>query len=130
MEGSEEILQLLQANGISQSILSASKKSYLDQAVIDYKVQDYFIVVEGLDNHHAAGKLSLAREHLPKLAIPSHSILLIGDTLHDADIAQQLGLRCCLIPNGHHSKQRLEKSTATIVDSLDLLKKIYLSSLG
>ncbi len=130
MDGSVGILQLLQENGISQSILSASKKSYLDLAVIEYKVQDYFIMVEGLDNHHAAGKLSLAREHLPKLAIPSHSILLIGDTLHDADIAQQLGLRCCLIPNGHHSKQRLEKSTATIVDSLDLLKKIYLSSLG
>ncbi len=130
MDGSTGLLQLLHTNGISQSILSASKKSYLDQAVIDYKVQNYFILVDGLDNHHAAGKLSLAREHLQKLTIPTHSILLIGDTLHDADIAQQLGLRCCLIPKGHHSKQRLEKSTGTIVDSLDILKKLYVSSPG
>lgn len=130
MDGSVDLLQLLHTYGMSQSILSASKKSYLDQAVIDYNIQKYFIMVEGLDNHHAAGKLSLAQEHLSKLNIPPQSILMIGDTLHDADIASELGLRCCLIPNGHHSRQRLEKSTATIVDSLSDLKAIFLSSIG
>ena len=129
MNGSKDLLQLFHSSGINQSILSASKKSYLDQAVIDYNVQDYFVLVDGLDNHHAASKLSLAKEHLIKLNIPSHSILMIGDTMHDADIAHELGFRCCLIPNGHHSRQRLEKSTAIIVDSLIDLSNIYLSSL-
>ena len=69
MDGSKDLLQLLHATGISQSILSASKKSYLDQALIDYNLQEYFVLVEGLDNHHAAGKLSLAQEHLAKLNI-------------------------------------------------------------
>ena len=129
MDGSKDLLQFFNSNGMSQSILSASKKSYLDQAVFDYKVQDYFFLVEGLDNHHAASKLSLAREHLDKLNLPPESILLIGDTLHDAEIADKLGFRCCLIPNGHHSKARLEKTAATIVKSLDSLKKLYISSL-
>ncbi len=129
MDGSKDLLQLFHTTGMRQSILSASKKSYLDQAVIDYRVQEYFLLVDGLDNHHAAGKLSLAQEQLTKLNIPSHSILLIGDTMHDADIAHELGFRCCLIPNGHHSRQRLEKSTAIIVDSLIGLRYIYLSSL-
>lgn len=129
MEGSRDLLQFFHSNGMSQSILSASKKSYLDHAVFDYKVQDFFVLVEGLDNHHAASKLSLAGEHLDKLHYPPSSILLIGDTLHDAEIARELGLRCCLIPNGHQGKHRLEKTTATIVDSLDDLKKLYISSL-
>ena len=129
MDGSKDLLQFFNSNGMSQSILSASKKSYLDQAVFDYKVQEYFFLVEGLDNHHAASKLSLAGEHLDKLNLPPESILLVGDTLHDAEIAEKLGFRCCLIPNGHHSKQRLEKTTATIVKSLDSLKKLYISSL-
>lgn len=129
MDGSKGLLQLLHVNGIRQSILSASKKSYLDQAVIDYHVQEYFVIVNGLDNHHAASKLSLAHEHLAMLNVPSHSILLIGDTLHDSDIAHELGFRCCLIPNGHHSRKRLEKSACTIVDSLIDLRDIYLSSL-
>jgi len=128
MNGSKDLLQLLHASEIRQSILSASKKSYLDQAMIDYNLQEYFVLVDGLDNHHAAGKLSLAQGHLAKLNTPSHSILLIGDTMHDADIAAELGLRCCLIPNGHHSRQRLEMSTATIVGSLIDLKSILLSS--
>ena len=129
MDGSKDLLQLLHTTGMSQSILSASKKSYLDQAVIDYNVQEYFVLVDGLDNHHAASKLSLAKEHLTELNVPSHSILMIGDTMHDADIAHELGFRCCLIPNGHHSSQRLEKSTAIIIDSLIDLRIIYLSSL-
>ena len=129
MNGSKDVLHLIQNTGTSQSILSASKRTYLERAVIDYNVQEYFLLVEGLDNHHAASKLSLAKEHLAKLNIPSHSILLIGDTMHDADIAHELGLRCCLIPNGHHSRQRLEKSTAVIVASLIDLRNIYHSSL-
>ncbi len=129
MDGSVDLLRLFHSSGMSQSILSASKKHYLDQAVVDYKIQEYFSMIEGLDNHHAAGKLSLAREHLAKLNILPRSILLIGDTLHDAEIAQELGLRCCVIPNGHHSRQRLEKSTATLVDSLSALKIIFLSSI-
>ena len=28
---------------------------------------------------------------------------MVGDTLHDAEIALDLGLNCCIIPNGHHS---------------------------
>lgn len=129
MDGARELLQFFYTTELSQSILSASKNSYLEHAVLDYKVQDYFVLIEGLDNHHAASKLSLAEEHLDKLHIPPSSILLIGDTLHDADIADKLGLRCCLIPNGHHSKQRLEKSSATLVDSLAALRKLYISSL-
>jgi phosphoglycolate phosphatase-like HAD superfamily hydrolase/membrane protease YdiL (CAAX protease family) len=122
MDGAIELLETLKVRGISQSILSASKISYLEKAVSDYHIKDYFNLVDGLDNHHAAGKLSLARTHLEKLALPQESILLIGDTLHDAEIAHELGLQCCVIPNGHHSRQRLEKSPAFLVNSLgDLL---------
>jgi len=130
LSGARNTLRFFQASGLSQSILSASKNSYLSQAVVDYKIQKYFRLIEGLDNHHAASKLSLAVGHLDKLNLPPDSVLLIGDTLHDAEIAHKLGLRCCLIPNGHHSRQRLEKSKAVIIDSLEELKRQHITSEG
>lgn len=128
MEGSASLLQELYSGRISQSILSASKKDYLDQAVVEYKIKEYFSLIDGLDNHHAAGKLSLAEEHITKLNIDPRYILMVGDTLHDAEIAENLGIRCCAIPNGHHSRKRLSKSTAILIDSLTDFKNIYSSS--
>jgi len=128
MEGATEMIDLISRKGLSQSILSASKMAYLKEAVTDYNIDGYFSLVDGLDNHHAAGKLSLARDHLAKLNLDPRSILLIGDTLHDAAIAAELGFYCCLIPNGHHSRRRLEGSSAVIVNSLQELKGILQSS--
>ena len=128
MDGAQDILDLIQKKELTQSILSASKKAYLDQAMIHYQIQDKFLLVDGLSNHHAAGKLTLARKHLKNLNFSPDTVLLIGDTLHDAEIAEELGLRCCVIPNGHHSKQRLEKSSALVIDSLKDLKEIIVSS--
>ncbi len=121
MLGARETLEWFLSAGYTQSILSASKQTYLNDAVLDYGIKDYFISINGLDNHHATGKFDLAKEFMTAQDLEPNTILLIGDTLHDAEIAGSLGIDCWLIPNGHQSRQRLESAGVPILDSLSNL---------
>jgi phosphoglycolate phosphatase len=120
----QDVLQYFQEKGSQQMILSASKKAYLQKAVADYQIEGYFEVILGLDDHHAAGKLSLARSYFQDKELRPSCTLLIGDTIHDAEIADSLGIHCVLIPNGHHSHDRLKNTGHIMVDSLSALKDI------
>ena len=124
MPGTREILEFLSITGYTQSILSASKQAYLNKAVLDYGIKDYFISINGLDNHHAAGKFDLAKNFMTTQDLNPNSVLLIGDTLHDAEIAASLSVDCWLIPNGHQSRQRLESAGLPILDSLSNLANL------
>ncbi|MCJ7716174.1 MAG: HAD family hydrolase [Anaerolineales bacterium] len=118
MTGALETLKILSSSGYTQSILSASRKDFLTKAVRDYGIQDYFLAINGLDNHHASGKLDLAREFIKAQNLDPTTVLFIGDTMHDAEIASELGVDCWLIPTGHHSRQRLESAGVPIMESL------------
>lgn len=118
MPGTRRILAYTASRGISQSILSASKGSYLGKAVVEYEISDYFSSVQGLDNHHAAGKLELSKDFLRSCVHAPQEMLLVGDTTHDGSIAAELGLNCVLIPNGHHSRRRLEETNIPVASSL------------
>ena len=48
-------------------------------------------------------------------------MLLIGDTLHDAEVAAAADVDCVLVAHGHQSKERLKQSGAQVVDSLEAI---------
>ena len=118
MDGAREALDHFARLGLSQSVLSASRRIYLRKAVQEYGIEGYFSAVEGLEDHHAAGKLALARDFLESVPLGPEQMTLVGDTTHDGEIASQLGLNCLLIPNGHHSRERLEKTGHPVLSSL------------
>ena len=121
MTGAREIIQALSAGGYTQSIVSASKQSYLLPAIEEYSLSSYFNSVNGINDHHASGKLDIAKQHYQNLCLSPDQILLIGDTLHDAEIANTLGVGCLLIPGGHQSRERLFGAGVPVVDSLAVL---------
>ena len=45
--------------------------------------------------------------------------LLIGDTVHDFEVAQSVGADCRLISGGHQNKKTLEKTGAVVYSSLN-----------
>ena len=123
--GALEILERNLELGLTQSILSASKQSYLQQAVEELQIDHKFVAIAGLDNHHAAGKIELGRRLLHQLNLPAGQILLIGDTGHDYEVAQAIGVDCCLISGGHQSEQRLLSCGVPVLDSLTALHDDY-----
>ena len=44
---------------------------------------------------------------------------MIGDTIHDKEAADAMGVNCVLIARGHNSKRRLEQSQAQVFDTLE-----------
>jgi phosphoglycolate phosphatase len=119
-----EALAVLQRNykqGLTQSILSASKQASLEEALNHFGISEMFVAVAGLDNHHAFGKVDLGQRLISTLAVNQRDILLIGDTVHDYEVAQAMGVDCCLIPGGHQAYSRLTASGARVSESLTMV---------
>ncbi|MHB8852121.1 MAG: HAD family hydrolase, partial [Ignavibacteriaceae bacterium] len=94
------------------------------EIVRHFRVEKYFLYLFGLDNIYAASKIDLGKKLMKKLQVDFKNILLIGDTIHDFDVAKEIGADCMLISNGHQSKDRLLTCGVPVLDSLkDLVKK-------
>jgi len=50
---------------------------------------------------------------------------LFGDTIHDFEVGDRLGMKVVLIAQGHQSKQRLIETKAVVVDNFEQLKKWF-----
>jgi phosphoglycolate phosphatase len=120
--GSREVLSRLQADGIPQSVISAAEQSMVVDLLNHYQIEQFFSSVRGLDNHHAAGKTAIGVQYVQQLGIEPQKILLVGDTVHDFQVAQAMGTDCVLVSSGHHSRQRLEATGARVYDRLDQIK--------
>jgi phosphoglycolate phosphatase len=113
-----EVLDSLRSKGCELSILSAYQQNILEELVKFCKVDDYFTHIVGLGDYYAAGKVQSGRLLVDKLDHPPADVLLIGDTIHDFEVANAIGVDCILIAGGHNSKQRLKSTNAPTLDSL------------
>jgi phosphoglycolate phosphatase len=112
------VLKYFQSKGTRQFILSASKQDALDQCLEQYQIGHFFEHVSGLDNHYAASKLENGQKLISELNLNPKELVLVGDTVHDFEVASELGCRCVLIANGHQSRQILEATGARVIDKL------------
>ena len=120
-ENSISVLNYFQSVGIRQFILSAMKQDALDQCLKQQKVSHFFEHVSGLDNHYAASKLKNGQQLISELNLNASELILIGDTVHDFEVARELGCQCVLVANGHQSKQILESTGVLVIDELGQL---------
>ena len=115
--GANSCFEKLRYVGIHQSILSASKQTDLLSFILHFKLEHYFQYISGVDNVFASGKSNISHDHLKKLNTDKSKVLLIGDTLHDAEIAQNLQVDCLLFSGGHNSLEILTESDFPIVEN-------------
>ncbi len=116
--GARPLLEVLRKQGVGASILSASYREALMLSLRHYELEEYFANVMALSNQHAAGKLAEACELQAMLGAESGRVLYIGDTTHDAEIADELGWNCLLIPHGHQSREVLSGRGHTVIANL------------
>jgi len=113
------LLTRLQNQGCRQFILSAMEQQQLVKTVNDNGIHLYFEDLCGLDNHYATSKVDNGKSLISENGLNPENILMIGDTIHDYEVAQAIGCKCVLVAKGHQSKERLLSSGATVVNSLD-----------
>ena len=115
--GAREALESLANTGLNQSLLSAAHQEMLDACVEHFNLGEHFVHVTGLDNKYADGKVELGRRLLGRLRMDPRDVLLIGDTVHDHEVARALGVDCVLTAAGHHSREKLEPCGVQVFDS-------------
>jgi phosphoglycolate phosphatase len=124
--GAKELLDYFVKTGKRNVIVSAMKQDMLVQSVCDKGLIVYFTDILGLENICAAGKSTMAINFVQKNAVSPDEVLVIGDTTHDYEVAQQIGCRCILVADGHQTAERLKATGALVVGSLiDLLSVGY-----
>ncbi len=127
-DGAADVLKSCARRGITQSILSAYPQDMLEEIVDFFGIRPFFVRLLGLEDTYAGGKLENGKKLITELGIDNRHILLIGDTIHDFDVAKAIGTDCVLISHGHHSREKLRRKAscgelcgARIVDSIKVL---------
>ena len=92
-----------------------------------FEIEEHFIGIEGLDNIKAESKVQKGKDLIKSHSIRFEETLLVGDTLHDFEVAQQIGVDCLLISNGHQSLNRLKNGVPKaemVIDHIERIKEI------
>lgn len=112
-------LKKAKEQGIPQIVLSSSEQSQLERLLKSYGIYEYFDAVLGADDILAGSKIDRAERYIEKHCVDSKRAVVIGDLLHDCDVAQAIGSECLLLTSGHHDRARLETSCARVEDTLE-----------
>lgn len=118
-DGAVDIIKSLKAGGVLQSVLSASQRSSLVEALELFRLTGFFENIAGLDDYYAHSKMDIGKNLMKNLSAGRKEVLLIGDTTHDYEVACELGADCLLVPAGHQSKERLVACGAKVCDNLN-----------
>lgn len=119
--GVNEVLGGLRGSGVKQYILSALEEKTLRKMVVDFGIDNCFELVCGSDDIYAGGKVPRGQRMLADCGIHPDETLMVGDTLHDAEVAQALGFDCVLYAGGHNSEWRLLEKAPVIRNMVELL---------
>ncbi len=121
-DGADEALSMLKERGIDQIILSVTEKKMLKEQLSSLGIRQYFSDVLGMDDVYAHGKTELGKAWMNKTR-PARAAL-IGDTVHDYEVARGIGVECILVAGGHQSKQKLALCGARVLDNIKEIVKI------
>lgn len=117
-EGVIEVLNQTREKDIKNIILSASETNNLLEQTRVLNIDSYFTYIIGTDNIKGQGKVERGIKFMKDTGIDPSTCLYVGDTIHDAEVAQALGVKVILYSGGHQSKQRLKVTNAIIIDHL------------
>ncbi|MGE0527801.1 MAG: HAD family hydrolase [Bdellovibrionales bacterium] len=105
--GARDILGEVKAQGKTQSLLSASEHNLLLRSIGMFDLAHLFDEIVGISDKTAGSKVDQGRNLLERTASPRDQTILIGDTDHDLEVAQALGIDVILVEHGHQCPTRL-----------------------
>ncbi len=111
--GAAEAVRHLHTLGVRQGVLSALEQGILEVQLQQFGLAPYMDFVVGSHGYTGASKTDAARS----LALTG-DVVMIGDTLHDAEVAQTLGWQAILCAAGHQVRQRLCTAEVPVIGSI------------
>lgn len=115
--GAAETVRALHARGVRQGVLSALEQGLLEVQLAQFGLAGAMDFIRGSRNYEGASKEAAA----DALRLRGADVVMIGDTLHDAEVARGQGWRCVLCSAGHQTPERLAAAGFPIVPTLRAL---------
>ena len=106
-------LEYAKARGARQAIVSALRQDLLSAITEELGVAGYMDFIYGVDNLDGRSKIERARELVAAMGVAPQDAVLIGDSLHDREVADAIGARCVLCAQGSHAAWRLREVAPT-----------------
>lgn len=123
VDGFEELIKESIRKGNRNVILSASRHDALVEQCHKLHIAHYFDEILGIDNALAASKINMAKQWMAGADVDPKDCLYIGDTVHDQETADALGIENCILAAcGHQSYEVLKEKGANVVHTLREVK--------
>lgn len=122
----KNVLSSLKKRGAKHYIITASHTNEATSLAAHFGISEYFEEILGADDNYAGSKIQRAIDFFKKKGISQGEALFVGDTLHDLEVANALGIDCVLVSYGHQAKADLFKSGCFVVDSLKEVEAVVL----
>ena len=106
-------LQYAKGRGARQAIVSALRQDLLSAITEELGVARYMDFVYGVDNLDGRSKIERAHELVAAMGVAPRDAVMIGDSLHDKEVADAIGVRCVLCAQGSHAAWRLREVAPT-----------------
>jgi len=121
--GVGDALDRFKTQGARQFVLSAMGEEMLRSAIEHLGVGGYFAAIYGLAHLEGDSKVSRGRDLMNDYGIVPETALLIGDTDHDAEVAEALGISVVLIAQRYQSEARCRATGQPVYRSVRPLAK-------
>ena len=118
-------IKYLKEKNIKLIILSASEMNNLNYQVNHYGISDYFDAVLGINNIYADSKTGIGIKYIQNNHINKNECIFVGDTLHDFEIANEMGIKPVLVTCGHQAFDIIRESGATIINDIGDLRSWF-----
>ncbi len=119
MDGFMDKIQESINKGFQNVILSASLHDALIDQCRQLHIDHLFTEILGIDNRLAGSKIDMAKKWMKNAEVKPEDCLYIGDTTHDKETADALGIdHCILVATGHQSYRVLKDVTDHVVHTL------------
>ncbi len=115
----KNVLERFKKQGLKQVVLSAMEHNSLIKTLKEKEILQYFDEVTGVGDHYGSSKEETGKQLLKNLNVSPDEVIIVGDTLHDKQVADVLGVDLILVATGHNSKERLISNHPVVVDKLD-----------
>ena len=118
-DGLIECLSKLKNDGYKLFILTATERKLLVEQLKYLGIAEFFDGFAACDDIHAGGKIEYGREFIKENKLDPKESIMIGDCIHDYEVANEIGLKPVLFSQGHNSLKLLRTVNAPIVNSYE-----------
>ncbi len=119
-----DLIVRLKEKGFTQSILSASYEVSLMEQCNALGLAAHMTRIDGLEDESAQKKTDIGRRQLQRLGMTGEDVVLVGDMVADAQLADALGAACILVLWGHNDTARLQKTGKPVAHTMQELEEM------